>query len=160
MFGELDEVQDAFADHLAAFVQESGAQLAVLVNRSGHVLGQHGFDRIVDLVGVAALAAGINATSRELAHQLGEERFEHLHHAGRTRQLFLGYLDTLAGQLTLVTVFDERSSIGLVRLFYDQFVKSIRALPGLYPTDVTVSADAFERELEASLDRFFGDLTG
>lgn len=160
MFSELRDVQDAFADPLATFVRESGVQVAVLVNRSGHVLGQHGFGRIVDLVGVASLAAGINATSRELARRLGEERFEHLHHSGLTQQLFLGYLETLAGQLILVAVFDERSSIGLVRLFYSQFVESIKTLPGLAPSDVTASAEDFERELEASLDRFFGDLTG
>lgn len=156
--GGLQGMQDAFEKPLASFVRESGAQLAVLVNRSGQVLGQHGFDRVVDLVGVASLAAGINASSRAIANQLGEKSFEHLHHSGRRRQLFLGHLDTMGGQITLVTVFDEQSSIGLVRLFYDQFIENLRALPGITRPDPEAKAEDFEKELEASLDRFFQDL--
>ena len=156
----LDEIQDAFAAPLGRFVGESSVNLAVLINRSGQVLAQHGFDRVFDLVGVASLAAGINASSRALANQLGEERFEHLHHAGSTRQLFLGHFDTGAGQFMLVTVFDERSSIGLVRLFFEEFVRQIRALPAMDVARTSVKPGDFEVELERSLDRFFKDLIG
>ena len=118
----LREIQDAFVGPLKRFVNETNVNIAVLINRSGQVLAQHGFDQVFDLVGVASLAAGINASSRALANQLGEEQFEHLHHAGEARQLFLGHFDTGAGQFMLITVFDQRSSIGLVRLFFDEFV--------------------------------------
>ncbi len=156
----LKELQDAFAGPLEEFVGESGVRLAVLVNRSGQVLAQHGFDRPFDLVGVASLAAGINASSRALANQLGEEEFEHLHHAGTSRQLFIGHFDSRAGQLMLVTVFDEQSSVGLVRLFFEEFVKQITDLPELDGAHASVGAWDFEAELESSLDRFFQDLIG
>ena len=58
---ELKEIQDAFAVPLEEFVRETGVRLAVLISRSGQVLAQHGFDKLFDLVGVASLAAGINA---------------------------------------------------------------------------------------------------
>jgi predicted regulator of Ras-like GTPase activity (Roadblock/LC7/MglB family) len=154
------QLQDAFAGPLESFVRESGVRLAVLINRSGQVLAQYGFDKIFDLVGVASLAAGINASSRALANQLGEEQFEHLHHAGPMRQLFLGHFDSAAGQMMLVTVFDERSSIGLVRLFFEGFVKQIYRLPAMDVARASVSARDFETELETSLDRFFQDLIG
>lgn len=157
---DLSSIQDAFAGPLEEFVRESGARLAVLINRSGQVLAQHGFDKVFDLVGVASLAAGINASSRALANQLGEERFEHLHHAGTARQLFLAHFDSAAGQLMLVTVFDERSSIGLVRLFFERFVVGIRNLPSMDAGRTTVTAADFEADLETSLDRFFQDLIG
>jgi len=157
---EIKRIQEAFDGPLGQFVRESGVRLAVLINRSGQVLAQHGFDKVYDLVGVASLAAGINASSRALANQLGEEKFEHLHHAGRARQLFLGHFDSAAGQLMLVAVFDDRSSIGLVRLFFEQFVGSIRRLPSMDVSRTTVSATEFEAELETSLDRFFKDLIG
>jgi predicted regulator of Ras-like GTPase activity (Roadblock/LC7/MglB family) len=156
----LRQIQDAFAVPLEAFVNDSGVRLAVLINRSGQVLAQHGFDRVFDLVGVASLAAGINASSRALANQLGEEQFEHLHHAGRRRQLFLGHFDSAAGQLMLVTVFDDSSSVGLVRLFFEGFVEQIRQLPSMDTSRSGVSAAEFEAELETSLDRFFQDLIG
>lgn len=157
---DLRQIQDAFAGPLASFVDESAVRLAVLINRSGQVLAQEGFDRIDDLVGVASLAAGINASSRALASQLGQEDFEHLHHAGRLRQLFLGQFETGGGLLILVTVFDEASSIGLVRLFFEQMVDEVRQLPVMDAPPVSVSADNFEAELESSLDRFFRDLMG
>jgi hypothetical protein len=60
----------------------------------------------------------------------------------------------------LVTVFDERSSIGLVRLFFEEFVARIRNLPELEGAVSAVGAWDFEAELESSLDRFFQDLIG
>lgn len=157
---DLAEIQDAFAVPLEGFVRDTGVRLAVLINRSGQVLAQHGFDKLFDLVGVASLAAGINASSRALANQLGEEEFEHLHHAGRERQLFLGHFDSAAGQLMLITVFDDRSSIGLVRVFFEEFVARLRELPAIYEARTSVGAGDFEAELEESLDRFFQDLIG
>jgi len=156
----IGDIQEAFARPLEEFVRESGVRLALLINRSGQVLAQHGFDKLFDLVGVASLAAGINASSRALANQLGERQFEHLHHAGQARQLFLGHFDSPAGQLILVTVFDERSSIGLVRVFFDEFVRRIRELPHMDVTRRSVSGLDFEAELESSLNRFFKDLIG
>ena len=60
----------------------------------------------------------------------------------------------------LVTVFDGRSSIGLVRLFFEEFVGRIQNLPELDKAHASVSAWDFEAELESSLDRFFQDLIG
>jgi len=157
---DLGEIQDAFSTPLEQFVRDSGVRLAVLINRSGQILAQHGFDRFYDLIGVAALAAGINASSRALASQLGEDQFEHLHHAGQVRQLFLGHFDSAAGQLMLVTVFDDSSSIGLVRVFFEDFVRRIRQLPEMDVARSSVSAREFEAELESSLDRLFQDLIG
>ena len=156
----LRQIQDAFNAPIEDFVRESGVTLAVLINRSGQVLAQFGFDRVFDLVGVASLAAGINASSRALANQLGQEQFEHLHHAGLMRQLFLGHFESAAGQLMLVAVFDQNSSIGLVRLFFEEFVKGIHQLPSMDISRKTVSPRDFETELETSLDRFFQDLIG
>jgi predicted regulator of Ras-like GTPase activity (Roadblock/LC7/MglB family) len=156
----LRQIQDSFSSPLEGFVEDSGVGLAVLINRSGQVLAQHGFDKVLDLVGVASLAAGINASSRALANQLGQEQFEHLHHAGTARQLFLGHFDSPTGQMMLVTVFDDRSSIGLVRLFFEQFVTQVNRLPAMDAARSTVSARDFETELETSLDRFFQGLIG
>jgi predicted regulator of Ras-like GTPase activity (Roadblock/LC7/MglB family) len=157
---DVRQIQEAFAGPLEEFVRETGVRLAVMINRSGQILAQHGFDKLFDLVGVASLAAGINASSRALASQLGEQEFEHLHHAGKERQLFLGHFDSAAGQLMLVAVFDDRSSIGLVRVFFEEFVRRIHELPAMNTARSSMSARDFEAELEASLDRFFQDLIG
>jgi hypothetical protein len=60
----------------------------------------------------------------------------------------------------LITVFDEKSSIGLVRLFFEAFVQRIQRLPSMDAARRSVSPKDFESELETSLDRFFKDLVG
>ena len=60
----------------------------------------------------------------------------------------------------LVTVFDDRSSIGLVRLFFGDFVNRIGELPAVSLVSASTGVGDFEEELEASLDRFFQDLIG
>jgi len=62
--------------------------------------------------------------------------------------------------MMLVTVFDERSSIGLVRLFFADFVNRIGDLPTTSLARAVAEVGDFEEELEASLDRFFQDLIG
>jgi hypothetical protein len=60
----------------------------------------------------------------------------------------------------LITVFDERSSIGLVRVFFEEFVARLLELPAMDVARTSVGAGDFEAELEESLDRFFQDLIG
>lgn len=155
---DLRRLQEALAGHLEEFVRETGVRLAVLINRSGQVLAQHGFERRLDLVGVASLAAGIHASSRALARQVGEDRFEHLYHAGETRRLFIGQFETPAGGMILVAVFDRGSSIGLVRLFFEEFTDRVGRVREFDGGRSNVNAKQFEKDLEASLDRFFQDL--
>ena len=68
----------------------------------------------IDLQSVAALVAGSYAATREMARLLGEEEFSVLFHQGRKDSIQL----TLVGDRTiLATVFDERTTIGMVRLY-------------------------------------------
>ena len=60
----------------------------------------------------------------------------------------------------MVTVFDESSSIGLVRFFFEKLVGQVKEMPAMDASRSTVKADSFEAELETSLDRFFRDLMG
>ncbi len=152
---DVRQVQKAFRGPLEEFVRETGVRLAALINRGGQVLAYHGFDRVFDLVGVATLAAGINASSQALAQQLGEDQFEHVYHAGRVRQLFLGHFDSPAGRLMLVAVFDEHSSIGLVRVFFDDLAAQVREMHALDIARSAESARAFDAELEARLEAWF-----
>lgn len=67
-----------------------------------------------DLQAVSALVAGSYAATREMARLLGEEEFSVLFHQGRKDSVQL----TLVGDRTiLATVFDERTTIGMVRLY-------------------------------------------
>lgn len=68
----------------------------------------------MDLLTIAALVAGSFAATREMAKLLGEEEFSVLFHQGRKDSIQL----SLIGDRTLLaTIFDERTTIGMVRLY-------------------------------------------
>lgn len=142
---------------LRQFVSDAQAELALLLHPSGQVLAQHGFGRAVDVMSACALAAGIHASSAELGRQLDGRPFRGLHHEGQTRQIFLAEAHSPRGPYIFLTVFGSESSLGLVRLYFDELVKSLAAAapPITAPTEPAL-AEHFERDLDRNLALLFG----
>jgi hypothetical protein len=154
--GDLAEFIGAVGPPVDRFVHDAGVRLVLLINASGQVLAQHGFTRALDVMGVASLGAAIHASSKVLAELLQQPRFQHLHQGRGDSQVFIGPFSTPAEELILIAVFDEDSSIGLVKLFFEKLVAEVAALPGWRVLRPTADAAAFERDLESGLERFFG----
>jgi hypothetical protein len=139
------------------FVEDARVVLALLLYPSGQVMAQHGFARAVDVMSACALAAAINASSGELGKQLDGKAFTGLHHAGRARQIFLAQAPTPRGPLVFLTVFDAESSLGLVRLYFEEFVVALAAAaPPLVERKEPVLASNFEGDLNRNLAALFG----
>jgi len=142
---------------LRRYVDDARARLAVLLHPSGQVMAQAGFTRDVDVMAACALAAAAHATSGELGRQLDGRAFRGLHYAGATRQLFLSALETPRGTYVCLTVFDAASSLGLVRLYFDELRRDlIAAAPAAVTArrTPTLAAD-FETELNRNLAALF-----
>lgn len=141
---------------LERFVAEAGARLTLLMTPAGQVLAQHGFTRAVDVMSAAALGAAIVASSGELAIMLQQRQFSALSHQGVEHGIFLGSFDTPRGRLLALVVYGPDSSVGLVQLFFDEFVTDLAAAaPAEERTKAVLAAD-FERELNESLATLFG----
>jgi predicted regulator of Ras-like GTPase activity (Roadblock/LC7/MglB family) len=154
---DLPQFVGALAAPVDRFAREAGLRLVLLINESGQVLAQRGFARALDVMGVAALGAGIHASSHALAVMMGEGGFRHLHQGGASAQVFIGPFRTPAEDLIAIAVFGEDSSLGLVQLFFGEFVREVAALPGWAEARPTADAAAFERDLEAGIETVFGD---
>lgn len=142
---------------LAQFVADSRVTLALLLLPSGQVLAEHGFTRSLDVAAACALAAAIQASAAELGRMLDGRPFSGLHHGGRTRQLFLAEASTPRGAYIFLTVFDQESSLGLVRLYFGEFVAHLAdAAPTAAAKAAPVLADDFERDLNRNLAALFG----
>lgn len=140
---------------LVRFVAQSSARLVVVMTTAGQALAQHGFAKAVDLMSASALAAAIMASSGALAQQLGEPGFGAMFHAGRDHGIHLASCETLRGRLIVLTVFGRETSIGLVQVFFEEFVQALReAAPAEQPRQPVLAAD-FERELNSSLASLF-----
>lgn len=149
--GDLSRLVEVLREPIQTFIREARIRIALLVNASGQVLAQHGFTRSYEVASVASLAAAAHASAHALAGMTGAERWTHLHHAGRERQLFLAPFQTPSEELILVAIFDDDSSLGLVQLYFDRLAYAIAALPEFGVPIPTGSADTFEHDLEAGL---------
>jgi hypothetical protein len=142
---------------LRKFVEEARTVLALLLHPSGQVIAQFGFARAVDVMSACALAAAIHASSGELGRQLDGRPFRGLHHAGRDRQLYIAETATPRGAFIFLTVFDQESSLGLVRMYFDEFSRSLAAAAPAAPRrEEPVLEEKFEQELNRNLAALFG----
>ena len=148
---ELARVVAALKEPIRNFVRESHVRIALLINGAGQVLGQHGFARSYQIMNVAALAAATHAASRVLAELADAPYWEHLHHAGRERQIFIAPLRLPAEELIVVAIFDADSSLGLVQLFFHQLAGVVSALPEFQSASEGATQAGFQWDLEASL---------
>jgi predicted regulator of Ras-like GTPase activity (Roadblock/LC7/MglB family) len=107
------------ADHrrLAAVLdrlrEDASALVAFLIDKNGQQLASAGHFDGYDPTSLAALTAGNVAATEGLAKLLGEKEFATLFHEGEHDSL---HINTVTGRAILVVIFDERSSLGLVRL--------------------------------------------
>jgi len=144
---------------LRRYVDEARATMALLLHPSGQVLAQAGFHRPVDVASACALAAAAYATAGELGRQLEGRAFLALHHAGGETQLYLAPAATALGDYLCVTVFDSQSSLGLVRVFFEDLRGELAAAAPTAPLPVTrepMLSSNFEDELNANLEALFG----
>ena len=142
---------------LKRFVDDAGVVLALLLHPSGQVQAQHGFTRAVDIMSACALAAAIHVSAGELGRQLDGKPFEGLHHAGKQRQVYMAETQTQRGPYILLTVFDGESSLGLVRLYFEEFRANLAsAAPAPVTEPKAALAENFERELHSNLNALFG----
>ena len=152
---DLDQVVAALRVPVDEFVRETRVRTALLINGAGQVLAQHGFTRRYEVVNVASLAASAHAAARALAQLTGAKRWQHLHHGGSARQMFIAPIRTPSEEVILVAIFDEDSSVGLVQLFFDQFGERLSRLAVFQEAAPSSEQADFERDLEAGLDHVF-----
>ena len=119
------EDQMAIESRLADFITKSEAQWSALVDKGGNLLAQSGDTGSLDLSILSALAAGSFAATHELAKRLGESEFSALYHEGHGQHILMSALNH---ECLLVTIFGERTNIGLVRFYAQQATVSLNEL--------------------------------
>ena len=140
---------------LCEFVRQARVDLAVALEPSGRVLAQHGFTRSLDVMAVCSLVAAIHASGTELGKQANGEPFGPLHHGGTGRQLFLAPARTAKGVVLLLAVFDDRTSLGVVRHFFNDFAQAMSHVTERDLQTAPMTGD-FERDLGRNLAVLFG----
>lgn len=97
---------------LARLRLDAAARLVVLVDKDGQQIAVHGELGDLDTTSLASLAAGNVAATGGMAKLIGESEFPTLSHEGEKESIHI----CVIGRVLLVVVFDDRSSLGLVKL--------------------------------------------
>ncbi len=144
---------------ISAMLKGCEAKCALLVDKDGHLITRLGFTHSLDTTALAALLAGSFASTREIARLVGEDEFSVLFHQGQKDHIHM----SLVGERSiLVVVFDDRTTIGMVRLYAKDTAKELaRVFDEIAANQVEgVQAgipDGFASIAEDKLDDIFQD---
>ena len=100
-------------DIIAKLRVDSNAKVVFLVDKNGQLIASAGEDKEMDTTSLASLTAGNIAATGGLAKLLGEKEFSILFHEGEKDHL---HISLVGDRVILVVIFDNRTSLGLVRL--------------------------------------------
>jgi predicted regulator of Ras-like GTPase activity (Roadblock/LC7/MglB family) len=141
---------------LKRFVDDARLEHAILMHTSGQVLAQVGFQRSIDVQTACALSAAINASADHLGKMVDGHPFTGLHYGGKTRQIYLGLLQTPPSPLVLLAVFDTESSLGIVQLYVKELQAHLAAAAPVAEAESPALAENFEADLNRNLAQLFG----
>jgi predicted regulator of Ras-like GTPase activity (Roadblock/LC7/MglB family) len=108
-----DEEFNAIKQIISRLRLDANAKMVFLVDRNGQQIAAQGDIENIDVTSLASLTAGNVAATDGLARILGEKEFNGIFHEGKKESLFISLV---GDRIVLVICFDERSSLGLVRL--------------------------------------------
>jgi predicted regulator of Ras-like GTPase activity (Roadblock/LC7/MglB family) len=110
---------------LSSFLEESGVSEALLIDRSGQLLASTGKSPSFDTVSIGALAAGAFSSTNAIAELLGETEFSVLFHQGVRESI---HVSTVDKETILLAIFNEGTTVGMVRLFAKEACRAIGAV--------------------------------
>ena len=117
MIGTDLTLYDEDARRLAAVLQrlceDSKGRAVFLVDKAGQLIASAGETASLDTTSLASLTAGNIAATGGMAKLLGEKEFSILFHEGEKDNI---HISLIGQRVILVVIFDQRSSLGLVRL--------------------------------------------
>ena len=97
---------------IARLCVECAARVVFLVDRDGQTIAFHGDIGDMDTTSFSSLAAGNVAATSSMAKLIGEDTFPSVVHEGERESIFISVI----GRSLLVVVFDENSTLGLVKI--------------------------------------------
>src|SRR5437588_5849631 len=126
---------------------DASARLVVLVDKDGQQIAVHGELGELDTTSLASLVAGNVAATGGMAQLIGEREFPTLSHEGERESIHISVI----GRVLLVVVFDDRSSLGLVKLRSKQVSQELAAV------FAAIERESYQNNLSNALP--FGDIT-
>ncbi len=139
---------------------ECNAKVVFLVDKNGQQIAAIGELETIDTTALASLAAGNVAATDSLARLIGEKEFSILFHEGERDNL---HISVVGGKMILVVIFDERSSLGLVRLRVKKGSSELATIlevmlkKSAAPKKAAAGGSPFSEITDEDIDKLFSD---
>jgi predicted regulator of Ras-like GTPase activity (Roadblock/LC7/MglB family) len=112
---------------LTDFCSQANTVWAIFATNSGQLLVQRGFVHQFDVLAISALACGIFNSTMELARIVGEKKFNEFMQEGRKFSVYYIGVDR---DYLLVSLFDDRTIPGVVKIASEIFSESVEKILG------------------------------
>ena len=147
-----DEEFRKIKDSLQRLATDANAKVVFLVDKNGQQIAAVGDLTTLDTTSLASLTAGNVAATDGLARLIGEKEFSILFHEGERDNI---HISIVAQRVILVVIFDERTSLGLVRL---RVRRAMQELEKIFE-DIARKAEKEKQALSADFDSPFAEIT-
>lgn len=147
-----DEEFRKIKDSLSRLAADANANVVFLVDKNGQQIAAVGDLQSLDTTSLASLTAGNVAATDGLARLIGEREFSILFHEGERDNI---HISIVAQRVILVVIFDERTSLGLVRL---RVRRAMAELDRIFE-DIAAKAEKDKQALTAEFDSPFAEIT-
>ena len=147
-----DEEFRKIKDSLNRLAADANANVVFLVDKNGQQIAAVGDLTTLDTTSLASLTAGNVAATDGLARLIGEREFSILFHEGERDNI---HISIVAQRVILVVIFDERTSLGLVRL---RVRRALAELDRIFE-DIAAKAEKDKQTLTAEFDSPFAEIT-
>lgn len=108
-----DDEVTAVKEVLESLLKASNSKSIYLVDKNGQMIASAGDISEIDVTSLASLTAGNIAATGGLAKLIGEKEFAIQFHEGEKDNI---HISIVGSRVILVVIFDQRSSLGLIRL--------------------------------------------
>jgi len=143
---------------LTKLIKGAEAKCALLVDKDGHLITRQGFTHSLDTTALAALLAGSFASTKEIARLVGEPEFSVLFHQGKRDHI---HINLVGERSIMVIIFDDRTTIGMVRLYAKEVGTELEAIFNAKPEKSQSNNqpvnDQFTESVEKEMDNLFKD---
>ena len=152
----------AINEKLNQILKSTNCLSVMLIDKAGQLITTAGDISQLDTTSFSSLCAADFAATSQLAMLVGEKEFSTLFHQGEKQNI---YIASIEDRVMLAVVFDQRTTLGLVRVRVKQVVlelikmfgaifAKLEGAPGGPTSGANLGTD-FASEAESELDNLF-----
>lgn len=117
-----DEAFKLVEAELQKLNEQVNGKVIFIVDKNGQMIASAGQTKGIDTTALASLTAGNIAATAGMAQLLGEKEFSILFHEGEKDNI---HIALVGARIILVTIFDNKSALGIVRLRVKKAVEAL-----------------------------------